>query len=151
QVECGGAVALQQGEVEDFEVGAVDLGEVVEQKAFFIFFRQQFDEVHEARVRNHCRKFISQGGPHARHGKRYLLHVGTRKVVHLIEAVDGFFFTVERIEAALIGNEQVNGQAGRQADGEAEDVDERVQLILADVAQGNSEVVFQHGGVGYRQ
>ena len=51
---------------------------------------------------------------------------------------------METVEASLIPDKKIDDQARSDADGQAQDVDESIKGILADIAQGNEEVILQH-------
>ena len=58
--------------------------------------------------------------------------------------VDPFFVRVEFVIAELEAGDEVDDEAGADAEGEAQDVDGRIELVLGQGAPGDLEVVEQH-------
>jgi len=63
----------------------------------------------------------------------------------VVYAVDPIRFLMKIVVAELIANEQRDKHAARQPDGESEQADQRVRLVLEEVAKGNLEIAAEHG------
>ena len=71
--------------------------------------------------------------------------------MYLVEAVNIFFLLMESVEAAFVRDKKIDHEACGQSYREAGYIDNCIQRILTDVAQGDSDVVLNHGKGDYRR
>jgi hypothetical protein len=81
---------------------------------------------------------------HPRHGKGYLLNIGPRERLDFVYPIDVLASGVKTIEAFLVRYKKIDHHTGGKADGETEDVDERVERVLTDVSEGDRKIVADH-------
>ena len=62
------------------------------------------------------------------------------------EAVDAVFFRDEVVIAMLKTDILFNKEKGRHADGQTYHIKEGEGLVAPEIAEGNLEIVFEHGG-----
>src|SRR5262245_8209830 len=63
----------------------------------------------------------------------------------LVDAVDPVGITVKPVEAQLVTDVEVDQERGGNADGKAQEVDEREELLAPEVADKKNEVILSHG------
>jgi hypothetical protein len=87
--------------------------------------------------------FVEQGGANR---KRYTGRPFARSLRddEFIDTVNPFRFTVESIETEFVVDIDGNKNTTHDAEHEAENIDERIEFILQDAADGNSDVVTKH-------
>ena len=71
--------------------------------------------------------------------------VAAGQVVAAQQAVDGVALAVEVGDGELLGHEDGQQQARRQAQRQSRQADEGVDLVLQEVAEGDGEIAAQHG------
>jgi hypothetical protein len=147
-VEGGIGVAGDHGQREDLEDRRVGKGEVMFEDVVVALPHQQVarvakpDHLPDLRIRSDERgteKFGSGGS----------VILGVIQVNILVDPIDAVGVYIVSVITELISNVQHNQQTYSEAGSEADDVEGGKALAFSEAAEGNLEIVAEHGMVGF--
>ncbi|GEM_PF-4701293 len=143
----GLGVALRQRKIEQFKkagLGEKMIAFVKTRLAILHRAASGAETAHQPHRVGNFRQLLHHRRTYRSGSLRDMLLALIRRLLDLDDAIEAIRLFMKRVEIQLVENVQQNQNAASEPNRQADDVDERIFLVLAQIAQGDFEMVFEH-------